>query len=338
MARILRSRSVPVAIAAALVLVAVVGLSIGQAEPGPNLPDVAPAELIASTLSAIAERTPVSGTVTTHLDLGLPQLPSSLGGATGVAGVLSADQTFKEWRSPDGVRVAQILPLAERDIVASPTDLWYWDSDLNTAWHLPVPADAQMPQPPSPGDLQAITDNVLAAVEPYARVSIADPTVVAGRDAYVLRIAPVAQHTLVGHIDIAIDSQARLPLRLQVFAKGSADASISIGFTSVEFSPVDPSMFSFTPPQGATVKEIAAAPAGSVEPAAGGAPEVRTFGKGFDLILAVRVAEVPKDLRSLLPYAGALGSADLVELGDHAWIVAGAVAPDALAEVESRLP
>ena len=65
---------------------------------------------------------------------------------------------------------------------------------------------------------------------------------------------------------------------------------------------------------------------------------MRILGEGFGLILAVRVPEVPAELRSMLPYSGPRASAALVDRGRSAWIVAGAVTPDALSSVQSRLP
>lgn len=346
MARVIRSRSVAVAVAAA-VLLALVGLGAVQAEPRPDLPAVAPERLIASSLEAVARRTPISGRVTTHVDLGLPQLPSNLSDPTGPAGVLLSDQTFQVWRSPDGLRVAQLLPFAERDVVVNATDAWLWDSNRFTAWHAAVggPA-APSPEIPSLGDLTDLVARAVDRLAPYANVTSADPEVVAGRDAYVVRLTPTDPGTLIGHVDVALDAGTRLPLRVSVFAKGGASAALEAGFTSVSFDPVDPGMFVFAPPRGATVEQVRP-PAGGwdghAEPSEGTAADglpagVRVFGRGFGLVLAVRVPEVPKDIRPLLPYAGPLGSVDAVERGDHAWIVAGAVAPDRLAEVEPTLP
>ena len=355
MARIARTRTFALAVVAALALALVAGLSVGHAETPPNLPPVAADQLIASSLRALADRTPVSGTLTTHIDLGLPQFPDALGGQMGPVSVLLSDQTFKEWRSPDGVRVAQILPLAERAVVANRTDVWAWDSEKSTAWHIAVPKGmppqgampgampgAAPPQTPSLGDLEGMVQKALAAATPYAQVSVDRTDWVAGRAAYVVVMVPTSKDTLVGRIEVAIDAETRLPLRLQVFPRGSLDPAIEAGFTSVDFGPIDPAMFTFTPPPGATVKQVEVpANAGqgpSETPAPSDMPEVRTFGEGFGLILAVRVTDPPKDLRPLFPYAGPLGSADLVERGDHVWIVVGAVAPDALAGVEPKLP
>jgi len=129
MARLLRSRSTLAAAVPAVAIVLAVGwLSVGRAAPLPDLPSVSPRTLIASTLHAVANRTPVSGTVKTHVDLGIPQLPSSLSDPAGPAAILLADQTFKVWYGPDGIRVAQILPFAERDLVSDRSDVWFWDA------------------------------------------------------------------------------------------------------------------------------------------------------------------------------------------------------------------
>ncbi|HEX9122361.1 MAG TPA: sigma-E factor regulatory protein RseB domain-containing protein [Actinomycetota bacterium] len=346
MARVIRSRSVAVAVVAALALALVAGLSAVRASPRPDLPAVAPDLLIASSLRAVAERVPVSGDVTTHVDLGLPPLPSGLSDPGCPASVLVSDSRFRVWRSPDGVRVAQLLPFGECDAVANPTDAWFWDSNRSTAWHASIPAASTSPGIPTLGDLADVVAKALHKLTPYAAVSLADPTVVAGRDAYVVRLSPTDAHTLIGHVDVAIDAATRLPLRLSVVPKGSDVAAIEAGFTSVGFAPIDPAMFGFSPPQGATVKQVQLGsleghgPAGGNAAVGAGMPQVRVFGQGFGLVLAVQVAstDVPRELRSLFPYAGPLGSADLVERGDHAWIVAGAVAPGRLAEVEPSLP
>jgi len=341
MARLVRSRSFLALTALVVIVLAALGLSAVRADPTPELPPVAPDRLVASVLRAVASRTPVSGTVETSVGLGLPQLPASIGGGGfGPLDVLLSDQTFRVWRSADGVRVAQILPTAERVLVTNGSDLWAWDSDRFTAWHVEVPSGPSSPALPSLADLTAIVGQVLEGVQPYAHVAVGEPVSVAGRDAYTLELTPTADATLIGSIQIAIDAETSVPLRLRVIPRGTLDPAIETGFTSVDFAPIDPGMFSFAPPPGATVKEF--------DPAAHGAdpttmqppalPEVRTFGEGFALILAVRVDQVPEDLRALFPFAGPVASADVVPRGDHAWVVAGAVSPEALGQVEPQLP
>jgi outer membrane lipoprotein-sorting protein len=341
MARLLRSRSAFAAtVLSATVLLALGWLSVGRAAPMPDLPSVSPSALIASTLHAVANRTPISGTVTTHVDLGIPQLPSSLNDPSGPAGLLLADQTFKVWYGPGGIRVAQILPFTERDLVSNGRDVWFWDAQRFTAWHDTLDETAPRQPPPSVGDLTGLVSKVLRNHRSYVAASVAQAQVVAGRDAYMLRVTPATgSDTLLERIDVAIDAQTRMPLALQVFALGSSAPVVEVKFASVAFEPVDAAMFTFTPPPGAVVKDVRDVTHGS--PDALGQPPVqgvRVFGQGFGTVLAVRISEVPPDVRGLFPYAGPLGSADLVNRGDHSWLLVGLVTPAALAEVELKLP
>jgi hypothetical protein len=169
-------------------------------------------------------------------------------------------------------------------------------------------------------------------------VTNATPDEVAGRPAYVVRLTPSPRpDTLVDRIEVAIDAATRVPLRLDVFADGVGEPVVRLAYTAVSFAAVDPSVFDFTPPDGAAEHQLgegAPADGAAVPP---GLPEVRSFGTGFGLILAVAVPSVPNDLAPLFPYRGPIASADVVDRGDHAWIVAGLVRPDALAEVEPKL-
>ena len=66
----------------------------------------------------------------------------------------------------------------------------------------------------------------------------------------------------------------------------------SAGFTSISFGPVDPSMFEFTPPAGATVTTTTALPTGGQHAERAGEharhQKPLTFGSGFDTVIAYR--------------------------------------------------
>jgi hypothetical protein len=73
----------------------------------------------------------------------------------------------------------------------------------------------------------------------------------------VLRLAPAAATagaaaSTVSQITIAVDSATGLPLRVQVFAKGSTSPALSLGFSSVSFSV--PSASEFAAPHGVTTQ------------------------------------------------------------------------------------
>ena len=113
------------------------------------------------------------------------------------------------------------------------------------------PAKASGTVPDSP---LAAANQVLKAVGPTTVVSVQRNLYVAGRAAYQLALVPKNSQSLVGKVLIAIDAAKDIPLRVQVFARGSSSLAYGIGFTSLSFGAPAASNFSFTPPPGATVK------------------------------------------------------------------------------------
>ena len=111
------------ALVAAGAVVGALGVSAVRADPTPRLPAVAPDALLASTLRVLASPPTLSGTVRTHVDLGLPDLPdvpssaSASGSGAGIASALLGDQTFRVWRSADGLRVAHLAQYEEQVLV-----------------------------------------------------------------------------------------------------------------------------------------------------------------------------------------------------------------------------
>jgi hypothetical protein len=333
--------------------VAAIGVANVRADPAPDLPPIAGDELLVSSLTALARPFTISGEVETRFDLGIPQIPSSLSGGTGdgLMGALSlvtGDQRYRAWRSPDGVRIAHLLAFSEQDLVVSSSDAWFWDSSDMSAVHFGFPGMKLWEADPTAAavgeaDLLELTRRVLDAVAPYADVSVDTASTVAGRPAYGLVLTPTSTLTLVGHIAIAIDAATRLPLRFQVFPRGSDLAAIEAGFVSVSFDPVEPSMFSFTPPPGTTVSQAADVIAQARDRADGdGTPPVsdpRIFGRGFDLRMALRLdSPLPDGVGTLLPYAGPLLSAITVERGGQTWLLVGPVSVATLEEDAASLP
>src|SRR5207302_4436487 len=168
---------------------------------------------------------------------------------------------------PDGLRIAELLPAAERSLWISRTDVWTWDSRSFTALHVgPFPeGGTHGPAAPgaisgrvpgalaSPFDPLGLARAALAAIGPTTSVTVGTPSRVAGRPCYVLVVVPRDAGTLVGRVEVAVDAERRLPLGVDVFARGAASPSVSVRFDSVGFSPIDPSTFRFSPPSGARI-------------------------------------------------------------------------------------
>lgn len=333
-------RRIGTMIATASLAVGALGVASVRAGPMPELPAIAADRLLASSLEALASPLSVSGDVRTFVDVGIPELPGAVGGGIGgsALSLLAGEQRYRVWRSPDGLRVAHVLDLGEQDLVMGSKDAWLWDSSTMEAIHVTSPGD-EGTMPWSPPDPIAIARRVLAAATPYADVSVDQTSTVAGRSTYELVLVPRSTVTLIGRIAIAIDAGTRLPLRFQVFARGATRASIDAGFTAVSFAPIDPSMFAFTPPPGATVREVA----GPAHPSAtGGVPapsHLRLFGSGFETGVAVRLdAPLPAVVRQLLPYSGPLVSAIEVDRGGRTWLLVGPVSAATLERDAASLP
>lgn len=347
----------------AALVAGVVGVSVVRADSTPNLVAVDPGDLLASTLRAAATPPTVAGVVRTHVDLGLPELPeltagAAPGDAAAAASMLFGDQTFRIWRSAAGIRVAHIARFGERVLVVNRSEAWAWDSqtmravrltasDLADALHeraRPAGAGDASRLPSTVGDPVRLASALLEAVRPYADVVVRTPEVVAGRDAYILELRPRSGRTLIGSILVAVDAHERIPLRLQVVPRGTVEPSIEVGFTSIDFGAIDPSLFAFAPPDGARVTDLGAALRRTAHEAAPIATpselaDARFFGSGFGLIAAIPVSDgLRRELGAVLPYAGPLGSAAIVARAGRDWLVAGAVPPGALSSVASRLP
>lgn len=369
-----RWRTVVVTTIGALLLAGVAVSVAARPSSPPSLPPTSPNRLIASTLRALAQDPSVSGHLTAHLDLGLPSIPNEGPGAApseaaGFLASLTGSHRLRLWSSADGFRLADLLRSSERAIFISRTDAWAWDFDSFSAYHLsrvPRGGPGFGHEGNGPGtdlvDPLALTRKALAAVTPSTRVAVMGTRRVAGRDAYVLALEPRTEATLVGRIEIAIDGERRIPLRVAVIPRGWNAAAISVAFTSISFASIDPSVYEFKPPPGATVRDLrrefragsgrkGQGVQGSARsgPTSGGPyrePPARLFGHDWTTVVAVRTPPLAAlrgaakgfDPTSLLPLSGPLLSVRLVDRGDHGWLVYGLVPQSTLVAAARELP
>jgi outer membrane lipoprotein-sorting protein len=232
------------------------------ADARPTLPPRTAAQLLADLQTAHV--TGMSGTVVERADLGLPQLPD-LGGdgaaVTDVNQLLSGTNTIRVWYAgPTRSRVALLSTLGETDVVHNGRDAWLWQSRSNTATHMRLPADAAKAPAhtaPAPGvgmTPQQAADAALKAIDPSTAVSTSGSAMVAGRPAYELVLAPKDTRSLVGQVRLAVDAASHVPLRVEVYPKGSDSPAFRTAFDQISFATPDAHQFVFNPPPGAKVK------------------------------------------------------------------------------------
>ena len=231
-----------------------------SASAGSGLPPRTAAQLLVDVQKARLDG--LSGTVVQRADLGLPSLPGTGGqGSSDLTSLVSGTHTLRVWYAgPDKARIALLGELGESDVIANGTDLWTWSSRDNTATHRTLSKDmasghkapdaANLPKTP-----QEAADQALAALDPTTTVTTSGTATVAGRSAYELVLAPKDSRSLVSQVRIAVDGVKHVPLRVQVFAKGSPDPAFEVGFTAVDFSRPDAAQFAFNPPPGAKVTQ-----------------------------------------------------------------------------------
>ncbi|WP_214364304.1 LolA family protein [Pseudonocardia sp. H11422] len=327
-----------------------VGLGLLAAPVGaaaqPELPPVSPEDLVSSVLAA--EPGPFAGTVELDNALGLPALPQLPQAANGTS-------TARVWSGGDHKgRLSLPTAQGERTIVADGTTLWSWNSTDRTVTRTAI-GEKQGPQ--AAADPTAAATQAIQMLRSTSTVNVDGTAEVAGRPAYELVLAPApTERTLLREIRIAVDAEKRMPLRFSVLATGSPEPALQVGFTDITFGPPDPSLFTFTPPPGATVTE--AEPGDRAKPttptpggtSTSGGPTV--VGDGWDTVVIVKAPaagppaedrEAP-DLSNLgAPVSGSWGSGRLITttvataiVTDDGRIAAGAVPEQVLTEALSK--
>jgi outer membrane lipoprotein-sorting protein len=303
---------------AAVVLAGGGGLLASAAPPSAAAAPRLPARSAGQLLAAVTADTgptgdhggpPLSGTITETASLGLPDLPSELTG--GGTSLLAGSHTLQVWYSgPEHFRLALPQSMSEDDLVRNGTSLWLWDSAANTVSHFSGPASGPAPGtvPAMPLTPQQAARQALAEADPATIVRVDPDVTVAGQSAYQLVLAPRSDRSLIGQVRIAIDSQHRVPLRVQVFARGAASPAAQVGFTAVSFTRPPAADYAFTPPPGAKVTQehtSTSAQAGAGPQAGGPASDVRVIGSGW-----LAVASLPES--SLATLSGSAGGGDLL--------------------------
>src|SRR5436190_18080765 len=328
-------------------------LSSAQAAPG------LPARTAAQLLAEVADSTtpPLTGTVVETASFGLPSLPAT-DNPTSLSSLLTGSHTIRVWyASPQHFRLAVPSSLSESDVIRDGSTAWLWQSTLNkvTKYTLPAKSAAKAVVPQQPLTPQQAAQQVLAAVGPTTTVKVDSNVTVAGWAAYALVLAPKDARSLIGQVQIDVDGHNGVPLRLQVFARGSSSPAFQVGYTDIAFVKPAAADLSFSPPPGAMVTQVNLSdhPAAAKDHAR---PDVTTTGSGWLTVLELPSSELtsgagpgsghsPGDdaavLRTLLaaatPVHGAWGSGQLLRtslvsvlITDQGRAFIGAVQPSVL--------
>ncbi len=252
----------PAGVAGAIALAAWVPSVTSAAAATPTLQPISAQALVAK---AQASHVPgFSGTVQWSANLGLPNLSALTSGVGGQGGghafdptsLLSGSHDISVWDGgPGQQRLALPGSLSEVDVVHNGTSLYYFDSTtqkvtvftgLGPSAGRSAPSDATG----TPLTPDQVAQKLLGNLDPSTAVNVVTPVYVAEQSAYQLVLTPRASQSTIGSVRIAVDAANGMPLRVQVFPRGSNAAALSLSFTKIDFSM--PSASNFAAPHGST--------------------------------------------------------------------------------------
>jgi len=131
-------------------------------------------------------------------------------------------------------------------------------------------------------------EEAIAHLQQHANVSGATPTNVAGQPAYTVRVTPKETGSMLGGAELSFDSVHGTPLRAAIYSTSSSSPVIELAATELTYGPVDSSVFSFTPPKGATVEELTVpskkSTGAKADTSTGTKPTVKNLGHGISSV------------------------------------------------------
>ena len=176
---------------------------------------------------------------------------------TDVADLLSDRTSLRAWsRGADDWRVDVVTATGETDVHADPGGTWTWDYESATATR----------SDPSPLALPAASDLLPSALGRRLLSEVGDDSLtrigaerIAGRDALGLRLVPAEQASSVARVDVWVDADSGVPLRVQVYGKGAAgpdaDPALDAGFLEFGLDTPSAEVTAFAVPPGADVRQ-----------------------------------------------------------------------------------
>jgi outer membrane lipoprotein-sorting protein len=229
------------------------------------LPEKTPAQVLAMIGQHQAKS--FSGTVEQSSELGLPDVPQvgpTSGAGTGsLAELLTGPHSARVYvDGPSKARIQVMDRMAERDAVRQGNELWLYNSKDNTATHVTLPAAASKESrshdmPAGVATPEELAAKMLDKLDGNTEVAVAGDTEVAGRTAYNLVLTPRSDVTLVGSVAVAVDGENGMPLSVEVRARGQQEPAFRTAFSNLTLGAPDAGLFNFSPPPGASVKELA---------------------------------------------------------------------------------
>ena len=291
---------------------------------------------------------------------------------TSVADLLSDRTTMRAWyRGADDWRVDVVTATGETGVHRDAGGTWTWQYEDDAAARTEA---TPLALPTAPDLLPSSLGRRLLSEATDGELSRIGAQRVAGRDALGLRVTPADEASSVSEVDVWVDAESGIPVRVQVSGDPGAGApAVDTSFLSLDLAAPTAAVTAFAPPPGAEVRRdeqqadlldagrrfgpvaLPATLAGLPGRQLDGAPAaVGVYGRGVTLlavtVLPGRVGAALRDTLTADPdavaddlgvrvSAGPLGLMLVDSPGRRSgWLLAGTVDADALATAAAELP
>jgi hypothetical protein len=256
--KILRTLSTTrlIAIATIAAVVAVVGAAVAVAASGGGGSTPPPKPLAQAVHDGLAANAPTG--ITARITFTNKLFPSgALVGATGSA--LMSGATGRLWANSSGGRLELQSDAGDVQVVWNDKKATVYDASSNTAYTFDLPpqkADSGTTtgahQIPSVSEITTF----LTDFSKEWTVSGAEPSNVAGEQAYTVKVSPSHDGGLLGSAQFAWDALNGVPLRVAVYAQGATSPALALEAKEISFGDVPNSDVQVSPPASAKVVDL----------------------------------------------------------------------------------
>ena len=249
-----------IAVVAAVVVVAIVGAAVAVAARGGGGSTPPPKPLAQAVHDALAAQAP-SG-VTARITFTNKLFPS--GALVGQAGsALMSGATGRLWMNDSGGRLELQSDAGDVQVTWNDTKATVFDASSNTAYTFDLPQhQAAKTDTHAIPSVDRIT-SVLTELSKHWTVSGAEPSNVAGEQAYTVKISPSHDGGLLGSARLAWDALNGVPLKVAIYAQGASSPALALEATDISFGSVPSSDVQVAPPAGAKVVDLSSATNGT---------------------------------------------------------------------------
>jgi hypothetical protein len=170
--------------------------------------------------------------------------------------------TGRLWANDTGGRLELQSDGGDAQITWNDSKVTVYDASSNTAYEYDLPKDTTAKTTGTPPSLDEITKFLTDAATHWT-ISGAQPSNVAGQEAYTVTVSPKHDGGLLGSAQLAWEVAHGAPLRIAVYAQGASSPVLALQATSISFGSVPSSDVDVAPPASAKVIDLSSTGNGS---------------------------------------------------------------------------